>query len=118
MCGCLCVSRQVAIIIMMIILTLILRIDGSVCPLCQDPVSGEDWSGGGHRAQCGARNTAKLTTYPAHPDTPCPRCRGKLRLWPLTSPLAKFRCSAELGACVTSSTGSKIKSNGRNRSVT
>ena len=58
-----------------------------------------------------------VSTYSAHQETPCPRCRGKLRLWPLTSPLAKFRCSAELGACVTSSTGSKIKSNGRNRSV-
>ena len=97
-------------------ISLLFRIDGSVCPLCGDPVAGEDWSGE-HRAQCGARNTAKLSTYPAHPATPCPRCRGKLRLWPLTRPLAKFRCSAELGACVTSSTGSKIKSNGKNRSV-
>ena len=94
-------------------IVILLRIDGSVCPLCQDPVSGEEWSGG-HRAQCGARNTAKLSTYPAH-ALPCPRCGGKLRLWPAPGPASKFRCSAERGACLTNNTGSKIRNNGKNR---
>ena len=93
-----------------------------MCPLCLDTVPGEDWAGTGqgagqvlgHRAQCCSRNTAKLSTYPAH-ALPCPRCGGKLRLWPAPGPASKFRCSAERGACRTSNTGSKIRNNGKNR---
>ena len=91
-----------------------------MCPLCLDTVPGEDWAGQGagqglgHRAQCCSRNTAKLSTYPAH-ALPCPRCGGKLRLWPAPGPASKFRCSAERGACLTNNTGSKIRNNGKNR---
>ena len=100
-CGCLCVSR----------------IDGSVCPLCLDPVPSEDWQSGKHRSQCGNRNTAKLSIYPPHPSVLCTTCGGKIRLWPAptSGASAKFRCSSEVGLCATNEHGQKIKNNGKNR---
>ena len=100
-CGCLCVAR----------------IDGSVCPLCLDPVPTEDWQSGKHRSQCGNRNTAKLSIYPPHPTVFCTTCGGKIRLWPAPTSGAsgKFRCSSQVGLCATNENGQKIKNNGKNR---
>lgn len=90
-------------------------------------VPGEDWLDGKHRWQCGQRNTAKLSTFPAHPSVQCDRllghthcivwpmisrCDGKIRLWP---PGHKFRCSSAPGLCVTAEHGVKIKNVGKNR---
>ena len=99
MCGCLCSGSGL-----------------DECPLCEEQVSGEDWCDGKHRWQCGHRNTAKLSTFPAHPTVTCDLCDGKLRLW--HAPGAghhKFRCNSSPGSCVTADHGVKIKNNGKNR---
>ena len=35
-----------------------------------------------HRSLCVSRNTAKLSTFPAHQTVTCNICTGKMRLWP------------------------------------
>jgi len=90
LCGCLCGAGG----------------DSYVCSLCLERVSGELWTSGEHRSQCASRNTAKLSTFPAHPSIVCTMCRGKVRVWPDQGP--KFVCSSPPGTC---SQGDMVRQN-------
>eukprot|EP00090_Calanus_glacialis_P021502 TRINITY_DN33161_c0_g1_i1.p1 TRINITY_DN33161_c0_g1~~TRINITY_DN33161_c0_g1_i1.p1 ORF type:complete len:276 (-),score=67.10 TRINITY_DN33161_c0_g1_i1:19-846(-) len=71
--------------------------DTVVCSLCLESVSGDVWSSGEHRSQCASRNTAKLSSFPAHPHLSCTKCNGRLRVWPAQGP--KFTCDSPANSC-------------------
>jgi len=68
-----------------------------VCSLCLETVPAEVWNSGEHRSQCSSRNTAKLSTFPAHSSISCSICQSRLRQWPDVGP--KFMCSSQPGCC-------------------
>jgi len=68
-----------------------------VCSLCLESVSVPVWSSGEHRSQCASRNTAKLSSFPAHPHLSCTQCKGRLRVWPAQGP--KFTCDSPASSC-------------------
>ena len=53
--------------------------------------------GGVCRSQCASRNTAKLSSFPAHPHLSCTKCKGRLRVWPAQGP--KFSCDSPASSC-------------------
>ena len=53
--------------------------------------------GGVCRSQCASRNTAKLSSFPAHPHLSCTKCKGRLRVWPAQGP--KFTCDSPANIC-------------------